>query len=331
MRLRPSQRNMRRLRRTRPTRSSTSRSCTRRARSQTRNSPTPKQRSSDERLRADVWCTAIDSEVSGTGVDLGTLFTEDVEGWSPIATMSGLADLADAGADRDTAFSNVEVLFRGIDEVGNKAVAEWLIECDHTGPFDLGDDAAMDATGRHVVLAGITVAEFRGGKIRSFRTYFDEVSLLEQIVGDRVAGWTSRSRTSLIPAISKSSNRTSVVKRRPRWRSATNSTWRSSSAKTGTVVAGISGWTWGNCCELQNLWVEPSRRGRGLATRLLAAAEAEAAARGCSQTVHFTYDFQARALYEKSGYELVGRVEDFPSGTDVLWFRKPLRGRRTRR
>jgi GNAT superfamily N-acetyltransferase len=90
------------------------------------------------------------------------------------------------------------------------------------------------------------------------------------------------------------------------------------------VVAGISGWTWGDCCELQSLWVEPSLRGRGLATRLLAAAEAEAAARGCSQTVHFTYAFQAQALYERNGYELAGRVEDFPSGTDVLWYRKRL-------
>ena len=93
------------------------------------------------------------------------------------------------------------------------------------------------------------------------------------------------------------------------------------------IVAGISGWTWGDCCELQSLWVEPSLRGHGLATRLLAAAEAEAAARDCSQTVHFTYDFQARALYERNGYELVGRVEDFPAGADVLWFRKRLKGR----
>ncbi len=95
----------------------------------------------------------------------------------------------------------------------------------------------------------------------------------------------------------------------------------------GTVVAGISGWTWGDCCELQNLWVAPSLRGRGLATRLLAAAEGEAAARGCSQTVHFTYEFQARALYERNGYDLVGRVEDFPSGTAVLWYHKYLDAR----
>ena len=95
----------------------------------------------------------------------------------------------------------------------------------------------------------------------------------------------------------------------------------------GTVVAGISGWT---CCELQSLWVEPSLRGRGLATRLIAAAEAEAAARGCSQTVHFTYGFQARVLYERNGYELVGCVADFPSGTDVLWYRKRLKGRADR-
>ena len=95
----------------------------------------------------------------------------------------------------------------------------------------------------------------------------------------------------------------------------------------GTIVAGISGWTWGDCCELQSLWVAPQLRGRWLGARLLAAAEAEASARGCTQTVHFTYGFQARALYVRSGYELMGRVDDFPSGTDVLWYRKHLTAR----
>ena len=96
--------------------------------------------------------------------------------------------------------------------------------------------------------------------------------------------------------------------------------------EAGRIVAGITGWTWGDCCELQSLWVDPSLKGRWLGARLLAAAEAEAAARGCTQTVHFTWDFQARPLYERAGYELVGRVEEFPSGTDVLWFRKRLNG-----
>ena len=92
----------------------------------------------------------------------------------------------------------------------------------------------------------------------------------------------------------------------------------------GEVVAGISGWTWGDCCEMQSLWVQPSLRGRGLGSKLIAAAEAEAAARGCVQTVHFTYEFQARTLYERNGYKLVARVKDFPSGTDALWYHKRL-------
>ncbi len=68
--------------------------------------------------------------------------------------------------------------------MGNKAFAEWLVEADHTGPLELGENATIEATGRHVQLAGATVADFRDGKIRSFRTYFDDISLLEQLVGD---------------------------------------------------------------------------------------------------------------------------------------------------
>ena len=132
--------------------------------------------------RKDVLLKALEAEVGGASVDPATLFTDDVVGWSPIASVSGLTDLADLAADRDTAFSNVVIMFRGLDEVGNKAVAEWLIEADHTGPLDLGEDAVVEATGRHIQLAGVTVADFRGEKIRSFRTYFDDVSLLEQMV-----------------------------------------------------------------------------------------------------------------------------------------------------
>ena len=133
--------------------------------------------------RKDVLMQAIEVEAGGEPVELDTLFTDDVVGWSPYVTVKGLPALADLTALREIAFSNVVVMFRGLDEVGNKAFAEWLIEADHTGPYVLGEDAVVEPTGRHVQLAGVTVADFRAGKIRSFRTYFDDVSLIEQIVG----------------------------------------------------------------------------------------------------------------------------------------------------
>ena len=133
--------------------------------------------------RKDVLLKAIEAEVAGDSVDLGTLFTDDVVGWSPYASVSGLTALAELAALREVAFSNVVVMFRGLDEVGNKAFAEWVIEADHTGPLVLSEDAILEATGQHVELPGVTVADFRDGKIRSYRTYFDDVSLIEQIVG----------------------------------------------------------------------------------------------------------------------------------------------------
>ena len=132
--------------------------------------------------RKDVLLKALELEVGVASVDPGTLFTDDVVGWSPAASVSGLTALAELAGRREEAFSNVAITFRGLDEVGNKAFAEWLIEADHTGPLVLGEEAVLEATGRRVQLAGATVADFRDGKIRSFRTYFDDVSLSEQIV-----------------------------------------------------------------------------------------------------------------------------------------------------
>src|SRR5580692_6826836 len=132
--------------------------------------------------RKAVLLKALEAEVGGASVDLDTLFTDDVVGWSPYASVSGLAALVALAALREIAFSDVVILLRGLDEVGNKAYAEWLIEADHTGPLILDEGAELEPTGRRVQLAGVTVADFREGKIRSYRTYFDDISLIEQIV-----------------------------------------------------------------------------------------------------------------------------------------------------
>lgn len=127
---------------------------------------------------------ALEAEIGNEPTDPATIFTDDVEGWSPYASLSGLEAAATLATLREIAFSNTVILFRGLDEVGNKAIAEWVIEADHTGPYVLSEDTVVEPTGRRIKLAGATIADFRDGKIRSFRTYFDDLSLIEQLIHD---------------------------------------------------------------------------------------------------------------------------------------------------
>jgi ribosomal protein S18 acetylase RimI-like enzyme len=92
----------------------------------------------------------------------------------------------------------------------------------------------------------------------------------------------------------------------------------------GQTFGGVYGWTWGDCCELVGLWVDDAQRGRGLGTALMLMAENEARARGCSQIVIFVHTFQPQALYERLGYTEIGRVTDFPAGSDAAWMLKRL-------
>jgi GNAT superfamily N-acetyltransferase len=90
------------------------------------------------------------------------------------------------------------------------------------------------------------------------------------------------------------------------------------------ILAGITGMTWGECCELHALWVDESIRGRGLARALLAGAEAEARRRGCGLVEFLAYDLLTPGLYERLGYETVGVMEGFPGGTTARWYRRKL-------
>jgi ribosomal protein S18 acetylase RimI-like enzyme len=81
-----------------------------------------------------------------------------------------------------------------------------------------------------------------------------------------------------------------------------------------TVIGGAVGRTWGRCAELQQLWVEASHRGQGVATRLMTAFEQQAQARGCVDIYLETFNFQAPDFYRKLGYTVVNELAVYPHG-----------------
>jgi GNAT superfamily N-acetyltransferase len=94
--------------------------------------------------------------------------------------------------------------------------------------------------------------------------------------------------------------------------------------ESGTAIGGVYGWTWGGTCHVRYLFVPAALRSRGHGTRLMRAVETEASARGCGQIMLETHDFQAPAFYRRLGFEIVGRVEDYPRGHQYLTMAKRL-------
>jgi GNAT superfamily N-acetyltransferase len=93
---------------------------------------------------------------------------------------------------------------------------------------------------------------------------------------------------------------------------------------TNTIVAGAAGHTWGETCELRQVWVAAELRGRGVGRGLLAEAEAEAVRRGCRQLVLTTHSFQAPEFYRKLGFDVISELPDYPRGYSHLVLRKRL-------
>ncbi|MHB1103906.1 MAG: GNAT family N-acetyltransferase [Devosia sp.] len=94
--------------------------------------------------------------------------------------------------------------------------------------------------------------------------------------------------------------------------------------ESNTVVGGVSGYTAWGWLYVQWLWVDERLRGQHIAGRMLEAAEAEAAARGCHGALIDTFSPVAARAYERQGYRPFGVLPDFPVGRSRIFLQKQL-------
>ncbi len=95
--------------------------------------------------------------------------------------------------------------------------------------------------------------------------------------------------------------------------------------KGGQVLGGVRAvalWDWVN---IEAIWVAREARGAGLGRQLLAKAEEFARGKGIFFSSLETASFQARAFYQKQGYEVFGELADFPKGHTMYYMKKALR------
>lgn len=90
----------------------------------------------------------------------------------------------------------------------------------------------------------------------------------------------------------------------------------------GPVLGGLWGRSYWGWLFIELLFVPGDMRGRGVGRDLMRQAEAEAARRGCHGVWLDTFSFQARGFYERQGYAVLGRIDDYPPGHTRFFLQK---------
>ncbi len=94
--------------------------------------------------------------------------------------------------------------------------------------------------------------------------------------------------------------------------------------KEHKTVGGITADVFGGWAYISLLWVDERIRNRGFGTELVKRLEEEAARIGCKHTHLDTYSFEARPFYERAGYEVFAKLDDYPEGHCKYFLKKRL-------
>jgi ketosteroid isomerase-like protein len=131
--------------------------------------------------RAEMLVRALRAGIDGDHETVRTLVTHDVRAWTPAFATATRDELIEALDHRDDAFSDIDLRATPLDVGGDFACVEWSVDMTHTGALSFAPLTSIEPTGMRVTVHGITVAEFDGDQICSFRQYWDELAVLEQL------------------------------------------------------------------------------------------------------------------------------------------------------
>jgi hypothetical protein len=116
--------------------------------------------------------------------ELRDLCTGDLTVWTPNMLATGLADLSEQLGYREGAFSDVSIAFDSVGVFGNTGLAEFRLSATFSGPFVVDDEVVLEPNGAQLLLGVAAVADFAGDRISAVRAYFDDATLLEQMLPD---------------------------------------------------------------------------------------------------------------------------------------------------
>jgi hypothetical protein len=121
--------------------------------------------------------------ISGDIGQLRGFFTDDVIASGPILHAASKAELTAEIEGRVGAFSERKVTVAPLDVAGDQACVEWVASGVHSGALVLDEQGSVviAPTGRRVRIRAISVAEFEGDQIRSFRSYWNAAELLHEL------------------------------------------------------------------------------------------------------------------------------------------------------
>lgn len=124
----------------------------------------------------------ITTALFGDADKLPTVLTDDARVWSPSVCFSSAAEARSLLGDNPSTLAVSQFRFDRLSWAAPCAVAEWRLTAQHVEPLLIGDDVLIEGSDAPVTLVGASIAELRGDRIAGLHTYFDDASLIEQVV-----------------------------------------------------------------------------------------------------------------------------------------------------